>query len=211
MSETGSISGAQDAEHGRADHGPAGDPTHDAPDSSPRDAAGAAAPRSFHDFSATTIRGEHREMSDYRGRLVLVVNTATRCAFTPQMEGLQELHSAYEQHGFTVLGFPSDQFHQDPGTDEDTEKICISAYDITFPLFSKVDVNGPAGHPLWLWLGAQKGGVLGGRISWNFTKFLIDGEGRVLRRFAPPVPPVRIARRIEHELGLRSGRGAAPA
>ena len=150
-------------------------------------------------------------MSEYRGHLVLAVNTATRCAFAPQMEGLQQLHSAYERYGFTVLGFPSDQFHQEPGTDEDTEKICTSAYDITFPLFSKVDVNGPAALPLWAWLGAQKAGVLGSRISWNFTKFLIDGEGRVLRRFAPPVPPVRIARRIEHELDLRSGRGAASA
>jgi glutathione peroxidase len=159
----------------------------------------------FHDFSALTISGERREMSEYRGQLVLVVNTATRCAFTPQLEGLQQLQVAFGRRGFTVLGFPSDQFHQDPGTDEETEKICTSAYDITFPLFSKIDVNGEGAHPLWRWMATQQGGVLGGRISWNFTKFLIDADGQVLRRFAPPIPPARIARRIEHELGIPVG------
>ena len=171
------------------------------------DDRGAHAPpgaaRGFHDFSATTIDGRDRAMSAYRGRLVLAVNTATHCTFTPQLEGLQQLHEAYEPCGFTVLGFPSDQFHQDPGTDADTESICTAAYDVTFPLFSKIDLNGPTAHPLWAWLSTQKGGVLGGRISWNFTKFLIDGQGRVLRRYAPPVPPARIAKRLEAELGLR--------
>lgn len=203
MNESGSIPRTRGTAGGRGRH-VAGRAGHVAPDPPSKGLAPPSAPRGFHDFSATTIRGEHQEMSDYRGQLVLVVNTATRCAFTPQMDGLQELHSTYEQHGFTVLGFPSNQFHQEPGVDEETEKICTSAYDITFPLFSKVDVNGTDGHPLWLWLGSQKGGVLGGRISWNFTKFLIDGQGRVLRRYAPPVPPVRIAQRIKHELGLRS-------
>lgn len=184
---------------------------HAAPESTPEEPAAPPAPRCFHDFSATTIDGRHRAMSQYSGQLVLAVNTATRCAFTPQLEDLQRLHETYADHGFTVLGFPSDQFHQDPGTDEDTEKICTSAYDVTFPLFSKVDVNGPDAHPLWTWLAHQKGGVLGGRISWNFTKFLIDGRGRVLRRYAPPVPPTRVAKRIEHELGLRPGGRENPA
>ena len=157
----------------------------------------------FHDFSALTIDGELRAMSEYRGRLVLVVNTATLCAFTPQLTGLQELHDRFSAHGFTVLGFPSDQFHQEPGTDEEIQKVCTSSYEVTFPLFSKIDVNGPSAHPLWQWMCAQKAGVIGGRIAWNFTKFLIDGEGKVLRRYAPPVPPVRIARRIESELGMR--------
>ncbi|MGP9537973.1 glutathione peroxidase [Brachybacterium sp. AOP43-C2-M15] len=157
----------------------------------------------FHDFRATTIDGERREMAAYRGRLVLVVNIATECAFTPQLIGLQTLHDRYAEHGFTVLGFPSDQFHQDPGTDEDTKEVCTSDFEVTFPLFSKIDVNGPTAHPLWRWMCTQKAGVIGGRIAWNFTKFLIDGEGTVLRRYAPPVPPVRIARRIEAELGLR--------
>ena len=157
----------------------------------------------FHDFTALTLDGELRAMSEYRGRLVLVVNTATLCAFTPQLTGLQELHDRFSAHGFTVLGFPSDQFHQEPGTDEEIQEVCTSSYEVTFPLFSKIDVNGSSAHPLWQWMCAQKAGVIGGRIAWNFTKFLIDGEGKVLRRYAPPVPPGRIARRIESELGLR--------
>ena len=157
----------------------------------------------FHDFPALTIDGELRAMSEYRGRLVLVVNTATLCAFTPQLTGLQELHDRFSAHGFTVLGFPSDQFHQEPGTDEEIQEVCTSTFEVTFPLFSKIDVNGSSAHPLWQWMCAQKAGVIGGRIAWNFTKFLIDGEGKVLRRYAPPVPPGRIARRIESELGLR--------
>jgi len=159
--------------------------------------------RTFHDFSAITIDGEHRPMSEYRGRLVLVVNIATQCAFTPQLTSLQDLDDRFSEHGFTVLGFPSDQFHQDPGTDEDTQEFCTSTYDVRFPLFSKIDVNGPDAHPLWQWMCTQKAGVIGGRIAWNFTKFLIDGEGKVLRRYAPLVPPARIGRRIESELGLR--------
>lgn len=155
----------------------------------------------FHDFSAVTIDGELREMSEYRGRLVLVVNTATECAFTPQLRGLQEMHERFREQGFTVLGFPSDQFHQNAGADEETREICTSLYQVTFPLFSRIDVNGPSAHPLWRWMCAQRAGVIGGRIAWNFTKFLIDGEGRVLRRYAPPVPPVRIGRRIQSELG----------
>jgi glutathione peroxidase len=154
----------------------------------------------FHDFSATTIDGEHLELSAYRGRPVLVVNTATQCAFTPQLRGLQELHERFSPHGFSVLGFPSDQFRQDPGSDEDTLETCTSEYSVSFPLFAKTDVNGPSAPPLWRWLCAQKAGVMGGRIAWNFTKFLISADGRVVRRFAPPVPPARIARRIEAEL-----------
>ncbi|MGP9845194.1 glutathione peroxidase [Brachybacterium sp. 107] len=165
--------------------------------------AGTSESATFHDFHAVTIDGENRSMREYAGRLVLVVNIATECAFTPQLRGLQALQEQYGEHGFTVLGFPSDQFHQDPGTDQDTHDVCTSTYDVTFPLFSKIDVNGPLAHPLWQWMCAQKGGVMGGRIAWNFTKFLIDGDGQVLRRYAPPVPPVRIARRIETDLGLR--------
>ena len=156
----------------------------------------------FHDFRATTIDGEQRSMSEYRGRMVLVVNTATECAFAPQLRGLQALHDRYREHGFTVLGFPSDQFRQEPGEDEEVRERCAQEFEVSFPLFSKIDVNGPSAHPLWQWMCAQKAGVIGGRIAWNFTKFLIDGEGTVLRRYAPPVPPRRIARRIEIGLGL---------
>ena len=157
----------------------------------------------FHDFRARTIDGVEQDLSEYRGRLVLVVNTASECTFTPQLTALQELQDRFGEHGFTVLGFPSDQFRQEHGTDEEIKELCTSTYEVSFPLFSKVDVNGPDAHPLWQWMCTQKAGVIGGRIAWNFTKFLIDGEGRVLRRYAPPVPPARIARRIETELGLR--------
>jgi glutathione peroxidase len=154
----------------------------------------------FHDFSATTIEGDLLPLSEFRGGPVLVVNTATQCTFTPQLRGLQELHERYSPQGFRVLGFPSDQFRQDPGSDEDTLETCTSEYSVSFPLFAKTDVNGPSAPPLWRWLCAQKAGVMGGRIAWNFTKFLISADGRVVRRFAPPVPPARIARRIEAEL-----------
>ncbi|MGY5764247.1 glutathione peroxidase [Brachybacterium sp. DNPG3] len=167
------------------------------------------AERTFHSFSAVTIDGEILEMSRFRGMPVLVVNTATQCAFTPQLRGLESLHRAFSPHGFSVLGFPSDQFHQDPGTDEDTREAC-TPFDVSFPLFSKIDVNGPHALPLWSWMRRQKGGVLGGRIAWNFTKFLIDADGRVLRRFAPPVPPARIAYMIEGQLGLEPGSTELP-
>lgn len=159
--------------------------------------------RSLHDFTARRIDGREEDLSVYRGRLVLVVNTASRCLFTPQYEDLQRLQLAYRDHGFTVLAFPCAQFLQEPGSEEEIAEFCTTSYDVTFPLFAKVDVNGPRAHPLWRWLTAQRVGVIGGRISWNFTKFLVSPQGRVLRRYAPVVPPGRIARRIEAELGLR--------
>lgn len=165
----------------------------------------ASRPPGFHDFWATTASGERLSMSEYRGQVVLVVNTATQCSFTPQLRGLQTLQDAFGPLGFTVLGFPSDQFHQNPESDERTEELCTSEYQVTFPVFSTIDVNGPTAHPLWQWLRERKGGVLGGRIAWNFTKFLVSADGEVLRRYAPPVPPVRVARQIEQELGLEPG------
>ena len=157
----------------------------------------------FHDFSARTITGQEMPLDSYRGQLVLAVNTASRCLFTPQFAELQALQDRYGDSGFTVLGFPSDQFHQDPGSDEDTRETCTSQFSVTFPLFAKTDVNGPDAPPMWRWLCAQRPGVMGGRIAWNFTKFLVSADGHVVRRFAPPVPPARIARRIEAELSLR--------
>lgn len=159
----------------------------------------------LHSFTATTIDGEEQDLSEYRGKVLLVVNTASRCLFTPQYEDLQRLQLAYRDHGFTVLGFPSAQFLQEPGDDDEIAEFCTTSYDVTFPLFSKVDVNGPQAHPLWRWLTSQRSGVIGGRITWNFTKFLVSPEGKVLRRYAPVVPPHRIARRIEAELGLTGG------
>ncbi|MFC0674875.1 glutathione peroxidase [Brachybacterium hainanense] len=169
------------------------------------DGSGSSRARTLHSFSATTLDGQEQDLSIYRGELVLVVNTASRCAFTRQFEDLQRLQLAYQDHGFTVLGFPSSQFLQEPLADDEIIEFCRTSYDVTFPLFSKVDVNGPDAHPLWRWLTSQRGGILGGRISWNFTKFLLSGEGTLLRRYAPVVPPLRIARRIEQELGITGG------
>jgi glutathione peroxidase len=167
------------------------------------DASSPRSPRTLtlHDFSARRISGETQDLADYRGQLVLVVNTASRCLFTRQLKELEGLHRRFHDQGFSVLGFPSDQFHQELEDDEAVEEFCTDGFDVTFPLFSKVMVNGPEAHPLWSWLQTQKGGLIGGRISWNFTKFLVSPEGRVLRRYAPPVPPSRIARRIAEEIG----------
>ena len=159
---------------------------------------------SFHDFSAVTADGHAVDFSEYRGRPVLVVNTATDCRFTGQMAGLQQLHRTYGPHGLVVLGFPSNEFGQDPGSDEDTEVYLRTVYDATFPLFHKTPVNGPDAPALWHWLAAQGGGSLGGRITWNFTKFLIGADGQLVRRFSPMFPPQRIAPSIENELCLGS-------
>lgn len=169
-----------------------------------------ASPRvtSFFDFSAPSMTGGEVPLEQYRGKVVLAVNTASRCLFTRQFEELQALQSAYEDRGFTVLGFPSGQFRQELETDAEVEEFCTSAYDVTFPLFSTIDVNGRTAHPLFSWLQTQKGGIVGGRIAWNFTKFLISADGQVLRRYAPPVPPRRIARRIEEELAESSAQEA---
>ncbi|UEJ81934.1 glutathione peroxidase [Brachybacterium halotolerans subsp. kimchii] len=163
----------------------------------------ASSPRTLtlHDFTATSITGEEVPLERYRGQLVLVVNTASRCLFTPQLRDLEDLHRRHHHQGFSVLGFPSDQFHQELEGDEQIEVFCSDNFDVTFPMFSTVKVNGPEAHPVFSWLQTQKGGLIGGRISWNFTKFLVSPEGRVLRRYAPPVPPSRIERRIREELG----------
>ncbi|PWH07480.1 glutathione peroxidase [Brachybacterium endophyticum] len=168
----------------------------------------ASAPRatSLHDFTATTIGGEQQSLAAYDGQLLLVVNTASRCLFTPQLKDLEQLHRRFHHRGFSVLGFPSDQFHQEPEEDEQIEELCTDRFEASFPLFSKVMVNGAEADPLWSWLQTQKGGLIGGRISWNFTKFLVSPSGQVLRRYAPPVPPTRIARRIEQELAGREDR-----
>ncbi|MGP9694706.1 glutathione peroxidase [Brachybacterium sp. AOP25-B2-12] len=167
----------------------------------PPQSASPSAPTSLYDFSARTITGVDQDLAAYRGTVTLVVNTASRCAFRRQYEDLQQLQLLYGDRGFTVLAFPCDQFlHQEPGTDAEIEELCRTSYDVTFPMFSKVDVNGPAAHPVFRWLRGEKGGIVGGRIAWNFTKFLVGPDGQVIRRYAPPIPPLRIARRIEQAL-----------
>jgi glutathione peroxidase len=152
-------------------------------------------------FSARAIDGSDVDLASYAGEVVLVVNTASQCGFTPQYQGLQQLHDEYAGQGFAVLGFPCDQFGgQEPGEDAEIAGFCERNFGVTFPLFSKVDVNGEHAHPVFQWLRSQKGGVLGTKIKWNFTKFLIGRDGEVLGRYAPTTKPAKIAGDIEKAL-----------
>jgi glutathione peroxidase len=138
--------------------------------------------------------GEERRLADYRGKVLLVVNVASKCGFTPQYRGLQGLYEQFEPRGFEILAFPCDQFgHQEPGSDAEISKFCELTYGVTFPLFAKIEVNGENAHPLYLWLTQQKGGLLGSSIKWNFTKFLVDRAGAVQARFAPTAKPENLA------------------
>ena len=152
-----------------------------------------------HDFSARSIDGTEVSLADFKGRVMLVVNTASKCGFTPQYEGLEKLQRELGPKGLVVLGFPCDQFgQQEPGDEEEIRNFCSLRYDVTFPMFAKVEVNGDGAHPLWAWLKAQKPGLLGMQaIKWNFTKFLLDREGRVVSRHAPTQAPEALRPRIE--------------
>jgi glutathione peroxidase len=153
------------------------------------------------DFSATGIDGAEIDLSTYAGDVVLVVNTASQCGFTPQYQGLQQLQDTYADRGFTVLGFPCDQFgHQEPGDEAEIQGFCERRFGVTFPLFAKIDVKGEAAHPLFRWLTSEKGGLLGDRVKWNFTKFLVDRDGRVIGRYAPTTKPEKIASDLERTL-----------
>ncbi|MEO6366282.1 MAG: glutathione peroxidase [Luteimonas sp.] len=156
-----------------------------------------------YDFSADDIDGQQKPLSDYAGKVLLIVNVASRCGFTPQYTGLEQLEREYGARGFDVLGFPCDQFgHQEPGNEAEIKNFCSLTYDVTFPMFRKVDVNGASAHPLWTWLKEEKGGFLGiDAIKWNFTKFLVGRDGRVIKRYAPTDEPKSIARDIEAALG----------
>ncbi|MFS3128732.1 glutathione peroxidase [Nocardioides sp. Bht2] len=156
------------------------------------------------DFKATTITGEERALSDYLGQVVLVVNTASKCGFTPQFAGLEKLYETYAERGLVVLGFPCNQFaNQEPGDAEAIGAFCERNYGVTFPMFDKVEVNGRDAHPLFAWLREQQGGLLGDRIKWNFTKFLIGRDGQVLERYAPATKPEKLAVDVERALGER--------
>ncbi|MDR0298177.1 MAG: glutathione peroxidase [Streptococcaceae bacterium] len=156
----------------------------------------------FYDFSAVKMNGEEVPMSAYKGKVVLVVNTASKCGFTPQFEGLEELYKTYSSHNFEILGFPCNQFaHQDAGTNSEIAEFCQLNYGVTFPMFQKIDVNGSNAHPLYKWLKSQKSGLLGGTIKWNFTKFLVSADGDVLARFAPNVEPAEIESEIKKLVG----------
>jgi glutathione peroxidase len=152
----------------------------------------------LYDLSATLNNGREKKLSDYKGKVLLIVNTASECGFTPQYHGLEEIYERYKDRGLEVLGFPCDQFgHQEPGNDKEIKSFCEVNYGVTFPLFSKVEVNGPNTHPVFKYLKSEKGGLLGDNIKWNFTKFLVDREGNVIDRYAPQTTPVRIAPAIE--------------
>jgi glutathione peroxidase len=154
------------------------------------------------DFTATSIDGQDTDLSTYEGQVVLVVNTASQCGFTPQYAGLQELHDTYGERGFTVLGFPCDQFgNQEPGDEAEIASFCERNFGVSFPMFAKVDVNGDDAHPLFAWLREEKSGLLpGDAIKWNFTKFLIGRDGEVIKRFAPTTEPAKLGDKIEAAL-----------
>ncbi|MRN51783.1 glutathione peroxidase [Paenibacillus monticola] len=149
---------------------------------------------SIYDFEANTLRGEEESLSKYKGKVLLVVNTASKCGFTPQYKGLQEVYEKFKDRGFEVLGFPSNQFAgQEPGESEDIAEFCEINYGVTFPMYEKIDVKGDEAHPLFQYLSTEAPGILGSKsVKWNFTKFLVDQEGHVLKRFAPKTTPDQI-------------------
>jgi len=156
----------------------------------------------IYDFDATTIDGRPISLADYRGRVLLIVNTASQCGFTPQFEGLEQLHQRYEAAGLSVLGFPSNQFGaQDPGSNEEIGAFCTKNYGVSFQMMERIDVKGAEAAPLFQWLTAEKPGLLGTTgIKWNFTKFLIGRDGRVIRRYAPLDKPASMSQDIQAAL-----------
>jgi len=154
-----------------------------------------AAP-SLYDIDVQTIAGDTRSLAAYRGKTLLIVNVASQCGFTPQYKGLEALFRKYKDHGLVVLGFPCNQFgRQEPGTEAEIQRFCTSSYDVTFPLFAKIDVNGPAAHPLYEHLKSSRPGLLGTEsIKWNFTKFLVNAQGDVVARYAPSDTPEKVER-----------------
>ncbi|UBB26625.1 glutathione peroxidase [Pseudoxanthomonas beigongshangi] len=154
------------------------------------------------DFSARDIDGIEQPLSQYAGKVLLVINVASKCGFTPQYTGLEKLWRDYRDQGLVVLGFPCDQFgHQEPGDEAEIRNFCSLNYDVSFPMFAKIDVNGDDAHPLWKWLKQQKSGLLGiSAIKWNFSKFLVGRDGKVIKRYAPTDTPESLAGDIEAAL-----------
>ncbi|MDM5314549.1 glutathione peroxidase [Fictibacillus sp. b24] len=157
---------------------------------------------SVYDFSVETIKGEKTSLDSYKGDVLLIVNTASKCGFTPQYQGLQSLYEGHKEQGVTVLGFPCNQFGaQEPGTSDEIMEFCELNYGVNFPMFAKVNVNGDDAHPLFKYLAAEAPGILGSKgIKWNFTKFLVDRDGKVVKRFAPTDKPETIEKHIKELL-----------
>ena len=152
----------------------------------------------FYDLKATSLQGKELTMDRYRGKVVLVVNTASKCGFTPQYEGLQRLHETYKDQGLVVLGFPCNQFgKQEPGTSDDIGEFCRINYGVTFQMFEKIDVNGNDTHPVYVYLKDELPGKMGKKIKWNFTKFLIDAEGKPYKRYSSSTKPQKLVPDIE--------------
>ncbi len=153
---------------------------------------------SFYDHTVKDMQGNPVSLRTYEGKVLLIVNTATGCGFTPQYEGLEKLYKTYAQQGFEILDFPCNQFgSQAPGSNEEIHQFCTLKYDVSFPQFSKIDVNGPNEDPLYTYLKEQKKGMLGNAIKWNFTKFLVDRSGKVVGRFAPTDTPEKLEAKIK--------------
>ena len=159
-------------------------------------------PQSIYDFSALSITGQKADLASQRGKVMLIVNTASACGFTPQFAGLETLWEDYRDRGLVVIGFPSNQFGaQDPGSNDEIASFCQLNYGVNFPMMAKVDVNGDNAHPLWKWLTAEAPGLLGSKaVKWNFTKFLVGKDGKVLKRYAPTDTPQALRKDIEGAL-----------
>jgi glutathione peroxidase len=156
---------------------------------------------SIYDFQVKTASNEEKSLAGYRKKVLLIVNVASKCGFTPQYEGLQQLYEKYHEQGLEVLGFPTNQFlAQEPGTDEEIQQFCQQNYGVTFPVFAKIEVNGSGAHPLYQYLTKEAPGFLGGAIKWNFTKFLVDRDGEIAKRYAPNTEPEKLTEKIEELL-----------
>ncbi len=147
----------------------------------------------FYEYSAKSLKGEEIQMKSYAGKIVLIVNTASKCGLTPQYEGLEKLYEKYKSQGLVILGFPCNQFgNQEPGDEKSIAEGCLLNYGVSFPMFSKIDVNGAQTHPLFVFLKSELGGIFGSRIKWNFTKFVLDRTGMPVKRFSPTTKPEKI-------------------
>ena len=155
----------------------------------------------IYDFKALTSNGKELDFNQFRGKVLLIVNTASKCGFTPQFAGLEELNQKYKDKGLVILGFPCNQFaHQDPGSDEEIANFCQVNYGVTFQMMKKIDVNGPNEHPIYKFLKEKTKNILGEDIKWNFTKFLISPDGNTIKRYTPTVKPSRMEKDIEEML-----------
>lgn len=152
-------------------------------------------------FTVKTLQGNETDLQTYSGKVLLIVNTASKCGLTPQYEGLEQLYKQYKDRGLVILGFPCNQFGgQEPGEKEEIESFCQVNYGVTFPMFDKIDVNGENAHPLFKFLKRKLSGFLGGKIKWNFTKFLVDRSGKPVKRYAPVTAPEKLVADIERLL-----------